>query len=414
MNVLIFAPILLLLPLARAFALWRVGSRGGDLETVRHYYADRFVRAAMIWGAMVHLSVTSLAMEALSCVPVRGVDGKTVYFMVTHSDEVCYKSSQHIILCVLSTIILLGFSVGFPASVMARIHNNPTKVYDDSRFVERYNYFYEFYAVGHTKFWSTDFLASCVVASGKSFLYPHSIYQMSVSVAVFGHKVVYIIARRPYIDWITDVIQGVLAVVSLIAVNMNFFERQGLLRKVPSVTTGLAIALVIIFGVTIVITLSIVAVLLVKGPRPEPDRSQAKPAGDEAVKDHAAVGEEEQIALATAATAAAAAAAATAEGTEAKPATAEDDGWLGIGGFIPAAVKDLWGGGEAAPPPQAPEGGTMEGVEIIKAPGMFDWVWEMFGGASAVPEPAAIPPPEAPAAPEGQTAQEVAPAAPGS
>jgi hypothetical protein len=165
-----------------------------------------------------------------------------------------------------SAALLVFFSVGFPLTVMRRMHRNPQRLHTDERFQERFDFFYEFYAPCGTsqRFWITDFFAACVVASGKSFLYPHSIYQIFVSVAIFGHKVLYIMIRRPYIDGMTDVIQGVLAVVSLVAVNMNFFERRGITDKIPSFNVGMAAGMICIFGLAILVTLVTIVLLLVR------------------------------------------------------------------------------------------------------------------------------------------------------
>ncbi len=96
------------------------------------------------------------------------------------------------------------------------------------------------------------------MASGKSFLYPHSVIQMAISVAVFGYKVVYILFVRPYVDGLTDGIQGVLAVVSLFAVNINFFERNGITKKAPALSESLGILMLVVLGLTFVCILGVI------------------------------------------------------------------------------------------------------------------------------------------------------------
>jgi hypothetical protein len=206
-------------------------------------------------------------MEALSCQHTKGIPG---YYMITRPTEKCYDTTNHIILCTISAALLLGYTVGFPLLVLRKLHEIQGRVHADQRFMERFDFFYEFYNPKFPSFWIMDFLATMIVASGKSFLYPHSNFQMGISVAIFGHKVVYIMVRRPYIDWLTDVIQGCLAIVSLIAINVNFFERRGLLDKIPSFNAYMALCMLCIFALVIIITLIIVMIVLVKKQPDEP------------------------------------------------------------------------------------------------------------------------------------------------
>jgi hypothetical protein len=276
----IYLPILIFLPMVRALLVSRAIARGDSQEQMTAlycYFKDRLVRGGFIWASMVYLALTSLAMEALSCLPVRGTDGVTRYHMITKG-ELCYQGN-HNILVAMSVLILLGFSVGFPVAVILKIKNNPDKRVTVERFMERFDFFYEFYNKKEAYVWCLDFLASIIVASGKSFLRPHVNYQMTASVIVFGFKVVYIIARRPYIDWLTDVIQGILAMVSLVAVNINFFERRGISAKIPNFSTAMALLMFAFFGVTIVVLIIIIILLFVKGPKPKPEA--AAPSAEE-------------------------------------------------------------------------------------------------------------------------------------
>ncbi len=60
---------------------------------------------------------------------------------------------------------------------------------------------------------------------------PHVNYQMGISVFVFSAKLLVIIVKRPYIDTLTDLIQGVMAVVSLVVINIGFFAKHDLGKK---------------------------------------------------------------------------------------------------------------------------------------------------------------------------------------
>lgn len=66
---------------------------------------------------------------------------------------------------------------------------------------------------------------------------------MSLSVVVFSVKVLYIGLRRPYVDWVTDLIQGVMAVVNLILININFFVRHNIKGYKTIATSLFALAM---------------------------------------------------------------------------------------------------------------------------------------------------------------------------
>ena len=89
------------------------------------------------------------------------------------------------------------------------------KLHGDESFMARWDIFYEFLNRKSPYFWIVEYPILAIIACGKSILYPHSVIQMSLSIVVFAVKLIYIIARRPFVDWLTDVIQGVMAVVSL-------------------------------------------------------------------------------------------------------------------------------------------------------------------------------------------------------
>jgi hypothetical protein len=155
----------------------------------------------------MYLSLTSLAFETLSCTP----NAIGEYRMVTKQYEQCFVGN-HVIISTAACVILVGFTVGFPLGMLKWVKQkeNFPKLHVDERFMERWNFLYEFYNAKNPTFWLVEFPITCIVAAGKSLLKPHVNYQMSISVAVFAYKLVYIIIRKPFIDWITDVIQAVL------------------------------------------------------------------------------------------------------------------------------------------------------------------------------------------------------------
>jgi hypothetical protein len=338
----IFAPILVFLPFIRKYLVSQAVGRGAsqeELQALYFYFRDRLVRAVYIWLSMIYLSITSLAFEALSCVPVRSVSGAMRYVMITRGEE-CYKGS-HIAVCAFAVLLIFALTIGFPIFVLKRIYDNPGERTTSERFKERLDYFYQFFNDAEVYVWCLDFLASIIVASGKSFLRPHVNYQMIVSVIVFGFKVIYIIARRPYIDWITDVIQGILAIVSLVAVNINFFERRGISNKIPNFSSAMAITMFVIFAIAIGALAFIIVWLVIKGaPKQAPGDVKAEgEAGGAEVRPETAIDE-----------AAVAIEIAKAPGD----ATNNDSTWLG------GLFSMLFGGDSAPPVTDTPADGNQD------------------------------------------------------
>jgi hypothetical protein len=85
---------------------------------------------------------------------------------------------------------------------------------------------------------------------------------MSISVAIFAIKLGYIVWKRPFIDWMTDIIQAVLALVSMVAINITFFSRNGLLDHIPGMTEYMGMGMMLLFGLVVVGMLAMVAYLV--------------------------------------------------------------------------------------------------------------------------------------------------------
>jgi hypothetical protein len=218
-NIAVFVPVFLMLSIARCIAREYREPESMEEELVRprdkEYWTDRMIRMCVIWGAVMYLSLTSLAFETLSCTP----NAIGEYRMITRQYERCYVGN-HIIISTAACVILVGFTVGFPLGMLKWVKQkeNFPKLHVDERFMERWNFLYEFYNAKNPTFWLVEFPITCIVAAGKSLLKPHVNYQMSISVAVFAYKLIYIIIRKPFIDWLTDVIQAVLGAWELFCV----------------------------------------------------------------------------------------------------------------------------------------------------------------------------------------------------
>jgi hypothetical protein len=217
-NVAVFIPVFLALAVVRLIAkddddsvdynTWMATDEQPLRPRTKSYWTDRAVRMCVIWGTVMYLSITSLALETLSCTPV-GITGE--YRMITRPHELCY-TGDHIVLSLASTIVLLGFTCGYPLYMLQWVRRPEHKklIHGSERFMERWNFLYEFYNVRNPSFWLIEFPITCVIAAGHSLLRPRVNFQMGISVALFAYKLMYIGFRRPFIDWMTDVIQGVL------------------------------------------------------------------------------------------------------------------------------------------------------------------------------------------------------------
>jgi uncharacterized membrane protein len=273
-----------------------------DLETAqrqsREFWNDRSVRMLVIWGAVMYLPVTALGLETLSCNSIGG--GR--YQMITRPHEPCYVGN-HMIITAAASVLLAAYTLGFPLLMLRWVKKkeNEESLHFDERFMERWNFLYEFYNFENPTFWLIEFPISIVVAAGKSALKPHVNYQMGISCAVFLYKLVYICLRRPFIDWVTDVIQAVLSVVSLVAINMTFFSRLGVFENLPVLSLSFGITVIVLIAVVIVGLIVVIAVLLLMSPKErEAKRKSALEGRDGGGAAHGDGGDDANIAAAIA------------------------------------------------------------------------------------------------------------------
>jgi hypothetical protein len=214
-NIAVFIPVFLALAVMYFFA----GDGGADNNDdawadmprrprTRAYWIDRMVRMAVIWGVIMYLSITSLALETLSCITVG--DNTDTYRMISRPHEICYAGA-HIALSAVSTALLLFFTAGFPLFMFQwlRKPENAALVSSNERFMERWNFLYMLFNDNNLLFWIVDFPITVVVAAGYSTLRPNIALQMGLSVSAFACKLMFIIVRRPFVDRNTDIIQAV-------------------------------------------------------------------------------------------------------------------------------------------------------------------------------------------------------------
>jgi hypothetical protein len=271
-NIAVFIPVFMALGLVRLIAkedddnvdynTWTPTEEQPVRPQTKSYWTDRMVRMCVIWGTVMYLSITSLALETLSCTPV-GITGE--YRMITRPHELCY-TGNNLILTIASAVLILGFTLGYPIAMLkwVRRPEHKTLIHGSERFMERWNFLYEFYNVKNPTFWLIEFPITCIVAAGNSTLRPHVNYQMSISVALFLYKLMYICFRRPFIDWITDIIQAVMALVSLVAINMTFFSRHGVFEKVPALSVSFSVIIVLFLALAIFGMIGMVVLMLMR------------------------------------------------------------------------------------------------------------------------------------------------------
>jgi hypothetical protein len=270
-NLAVFIPVFASLAIVRLIAkddgdvdhnTWTSSDEQPVRPRTKSYWTDRMVRMCVIWGTVMYLSITSLAMETLSCTPI-GITGE--YRMITRPHELCY-TGENIILAAASAVLLLGFTLGYPIAMLKWVRRPEHKklIHGSERFMERWNFLYEFYNVKNPTFWLIEFPITCIVAAGNSVLKPHVNYQMSISVALFAYKLLYICTRRPFIDWITDIIQAVMALVSLVAINMTFFSRHGVLEKVPALSVSFSVIIALFLALALFGMIGMVVLMLMR------------------------------------------------------------------------------------------------------------------------------------------------------
>lgn len=146
----IFMPTFLFVAIAKRVVPWYVMRHGKGATALenkdrarlwRKFYEDRLVRCLVICLTIAYLSVASLAINTLSCEKVG-----TRRFMVTNMSEECFKGdNRHVGTAAIMLIII--YVIGFPAIMLRHISqkDNKDKLFENNRFMEKYNFLYEFY-----------------------------------------------------------------------------------------------------------------------------------------------------------------------------------------------------------------------------------------------------------------------------
>ena len=196
--------------------------QGGHRSGQATFYKDRSVRAVQIAMIFFYLPMTTNSLATFSCVPN---SDRSKYFMITHPNEQCYVGDK-IAALVVSGIILVGLSLLYPILMLRKLFTSREQIATQPSFNARFDIFYEFYNPKSPYYWIMDYPVLLIVAAGKSVLKPHINYQMAISVIVFALKLIVIIVKRPFVDKLTDFIQAIMAIVSLVAINLNFFARH--------------------------------------------------------------------------------------------------------------------------------------------------------------------------------------------
>eukprot|EP00163_Fabomonas_tropica_P033623 TRINITY_DN8938_c0_g1_i3.p1 TRINITY_DN8938_c0_g1~~TRINITY_DN8938_c0_g1_i3.p1 ORF type:complete len:1435 (+),score=383.97 TRINITY_DN8938_c0_g1_i3:211-4515(+) len=250
-NVVIFLPLLLGVPLTGIISTfvkkWMQNKDDAEIRETRHWYMDRSVRCFVIFLSTIYLPATTKAVAMLACQDM----GDAGHFMITEPSHRCYVTDEYWMALGIASTVLLLLTVSFPLFMInyLRIHKEEIL---ESRFGERFNFLYEFYKPAWALFWAIEFAISCVIANASSVLVPHPKYQLSICTIVFGTKLLFIMWKGPFLDWITNGLQALLTLALLFGVNANYLLSLDMTRKVTVLRHSLPLAIVLMSGATVV------------------------------------------------------------------------------------------------------------------------------------------------------------------
>jgi hypothetical protein len=264
-HVAIFLPLFFGCILARGVAVWRSKRRKDPLEktqALREFYVDRAIRSWVIWATVMYLSITSTAFDALSCVK----RNSGLYTMVSKPEITCFVG-PHRYVTGAGVVLVVGITLLFPLGLLAFLRRHTELLHTDERFMERWNFVYEFYKEEHPIFWIIEFPILVIIAAGESFMRPHVNYQMTISTVVFGYKLLYILIKMPFIDVLTNLIQLLVAIASFVAINMGFLMRLNLVQGVPKLEGWLTALIIAGMVLAVFIACLVIAYALIFKPR---------------------------------------------------------------------------------------------------------------------------------------------------
>jgi hypothetical protein len=232
------------------------------------FYANRLKRCFWVWLSFVYLPVTSMAVEAVACLP-GGAGGH--YFMVVRPNEQCFVG-DNLIVAITAGVLILALTISFPIAMFCFLRKKKSALLarTDPAFHEQYSFFFEFFNGRNITTWIIDYPVFITIAMTNSILRPFVFYQMGISGFFLLGKITIVIAVRPYIDWVTDVIQVVLAFLNLVALNLVFFQGLGVFDTVPDTEEIFLAVLFGLIGLGIFGAIGIVSVKLFSQP-PELD-----------------------------------------------------------------------------------------------------------------------------------------------
>eukprot|EP00163_Fabomonas_tropica_P033626 TRINITY_DN8938_c0_g2_i4.p1 TRINITY_DN8938_c0_g2~~TRINITY_DN8938_c0_g2_i4.p1 ORF type:complete len:1454 (+),score=333.76 TRINITY_DN8938_c0_g2_i4:207-4568(+) len=268
-NIVIFLPLLLGVPLSGLISRAYHAVRKSDKAVVTHkmdWYKDRTVRCFIIFLSTVYLPVASRAVAMLSC---QQFDDK--HYLIVEPSHQCYVTNEYWTALVIASSLISGFIIAYPVSMAMYLNRNSDRMvdHDDVRFGERFNFLYEFYKPGFTTFWAIEFAISCLIACANSILVPHPKYQLSLCTIVFGMKLLFILWKGPFLDWITNSIQALLTIALMLAVNANYLLSLDYTKNINVLQQGLPIFVVIAAGLTVFGILTIIIWVAFKNPDDE-------------------------------------------------------------------------------------------------------------------------------------------------
>jgi hypothetical protein len=183
-NLAIGIPMHILVRIVKVVAVSRARKRGGEEAAAerRAHYTARSTRLFAAHAALVYLAVTTRSLGVLMCLPIGGE-----FRLATRLSHVCYQGI-HIAATGLAAVILIGFTIGFPAHYLLRTMraHSDEQLYGDPVYFEAHDFLYEAFTPRDRYGWLFEFSVSVSIAIASTVLIKHPIIQLVLTGVVFS------------------------------------------------------------------------------------------------------------------------------------------------------------------------------------------------------------------------------------
>jgi hypothetical protein len=183
-NLVIGIPMHILVRIVKVVAVSRARKRGGEEAAAerRAHYTARSKRLVTAHATLVYLAVTTRCLGVLTCLPIGGE-----YRLTSRLSHVCYDG-VHIAATGLAAVLLVGFTVGFPALYLLRgmKGRSDEQLYGDPVYFEAHDFLYEAFTRRDRYGWLFEFSVSVSIAIASTVLIKHPIIQLLLTGVVFS------------------------------------------------------------------------------------------------------------------------------------------------------------------------------------------------------------------------------------